>query len=102
MVIILLFITKAQFPFKAVRTWAKTRYNSIVWNGLIQFYHDTHLVLSVIGWLSLKELRFGSEYTRAEQFSSVLSIILVIFSIAFPVGLHYNLSKKLKRAKTKD
>ena len=43
--------------------------------------------MSIIGWLSLEDMRLGREFTASENFSSVFGIILVVFSCVFPVGL---------------
>ena len=44
--------------------------------------------MSIIGWLSLEDLRLGIDFTPSENFSSVFGIILVVFSCVFPVGLY--------------
>jgi hypothetical protein len=44
--------------------------------------------MSIIGWLSLEDLRLGSNFTASENFSSVFGIILVVFSCVFPVALY--------------
>ena len=43
------------------------------------------MVLSMFGWISMNELRFGSGYSSAEKFSSIFGIILFIFSFTFPI-----------------
>jgi len=37
------------------------------------------LVLSMIGWISIYDLRFGRDYTDSENFSSILSLALANF-----------------------
>lgn len=97
---VILYMAKTQFPLKQVRDYAKARFKALVWNGVINFYYEMHLVLSTIGWLSLKDLRFGSQYTGSENFSSAFGVVLALFSIIFPFGLHNLFSRKLKKAKT--
>lgn len=67
---------------------ANRRWQELVFNGLIDFYYSVYLVLSLIGWLSLKDRRLGSTFTAAEQFSSVLGLMLVVYSVLFPVALY--------------
>jgi hypothetical protein len=55
------------------------------WNGCLAFYQENYLVLSCIGWIGMYDLRFGKVYSATENFSSLLSIILLSFSIAFPL-----------------
>ena len=43
------------------------------------------MVLSMFGWISMKDLRFGSGYSSAENFSSIFGIILFLFSFTFPI-----------------
>ena len=38
----------------------------------------------MFGWISMKDLRFGTGYSSAENFSSFFGIILFIFSFSFP------------------
>lgn len=42
------------------------------------------MFLSFIGWISLDDIRLGLEYTDTERFSSLLGIVLLIFSLIFP------------------
>lgn len=55
---------------------------------MIDFYYQTYMVMSIIGWLSLEDLRLGYDFTASENFSSVFGIILVAFSCVFPVALY--------------
>lgn len=61
--------------------------NDLMWNGCIQFFFSCYLILTMIGWISTYDLRFGSSFTATENFSSIFGIVLVIFSIIFPVLL---------------
>jgi hypothetical protein len=56
----------------------------MLWNGIFEFYTGAYMFLSFIGWISLDDLRFGLEYTDTERFSSLLGIILFVFSLTFP------------------
>ena len=52
--------------------------------------------MTIIGWLGIKDLRLGSDYTTSEHLSSTLALLLVINSVIFPlliIGIykvHYN------------
>jgi hypothetical protein len=59
-----------------------------VWNGIINFFYSNYLVMTIVGWLSITDLRLGAEYSVAENFSSVLGIIFATHSIVFPIGLY--------------
>ena len=37
----------------------QTKRDSIVWNGFLRFYTQNYLILTVIGWIGVKDLRFG-------------------------------------------
>jgi len=52
-------------------------------NGCIGFYSDTFLILSMICWISMNDLRLGTDYTDSENFSSILSLTLAAFSCLF-------------------
>lgn len=43
------------------------------------------MFLSLLGWTSLWDLRFGLVYSATENFSSILGILLFVFSITFPI-----------------
>jgi hypothetical protein len=44
--------------------------------------------MTLVGWLGIMDLRLGSNYTWAENFSSALSITLAAHSVVFPIGLY--------------
>ena len=71
----------------------------MLWNGVFEFYTGAYMFLSFIGWISLNDLRFGLEYTDTERFSSLLGIILFIFSLTFPFVVCAVLIKKFKPLK---
>lgn len=71
-----------------------------MWNGIITFYYSIYLVLSMIGWISINDLRFGSNFTVTENFSSILGIILVVFSILFPILIVVILKRGYKMFRT--
>ena len=41
----------------------------------------------MIGWIYIYDIRFGYQFTATENFSTLLGIILGIFSVVFPVLL---------------
>jgi hypothetical protein len=51
----------------------------------LRFYHQNFLVFTMIGWVGVKDLRFGNTFTISENFSSVFSVIFVVYSITFPI-----------------
>jgi hypothetical protein len=67
-------------PFQA-------RYKSITWNGFIRFYSNNYLVFSMIGWISMTDLRFGKSYLPVENFNSQLGVTLFTFSLSYPIFL---------------
>ena len=54
------------------------------------------MVLSMFGWISMKDLRFGTGYSSAENFSSFFGIILFIFSFIFPFIISIVILKNYK------
>jgi hypothetical protein len=44
--------------------------------------------MTLVGWLGITDLRLGSDYTVAENFSSALAIALAAHSVLFPIGLY--------------
>jgi len=44
--------------------------------------------MTLVGWLGITDLRLGSLYTVAENFSSALAITLAAHSVLFPIGLY--------------
>ena len=67
--------------------FADSRFKMLSWNGILAFYYQNYMVLSMFGWISMKDLRFGSGYSAAEKFSSIFGVILLIFSFVFPIIL---------------
>jgi hypothetical protein len=78
-------ILKRNHYFKGVQRFTETKYKAIKWKGVIVFYYDSYMVFSMIGWISMNDLRFGFEYTSTEPFSSVLGVTLFTFSFIYPV-----------------
>ena len=56
-----------------------------MWIGYISFYFSSYLVLSMVGWISMNDLRFCTNFTATENFSSLFGITLALFSILFPI-----------------
>ena len=73
------------FLLRKVTKYSKSKHQEMLWNGLISFYYENYLFLSLLGWTSLWDLRFGLDYTGTENFSSILGINLFVFSIVFPI-----------------
>jgi len=69
---------------KQIKNFFNSKLNDLKWNGCISFYFSAYLVLSMIGWISINDLRFGSNFTATENFSSLFGISLASFSILFP------------------
>jgi hypothetical protein len=44
--------------------------------------------MTLVGWLGIMDLRLGSDYKWAENFSSALAITLAAHSVVFPIGLY--------------
>lgn len=70
---------------KHLKNFFNSKLESLIWNGYITFYFSAYLVLSMIGWISINDLRFGSDFTPTENFSSILGVILAAFSILYPI-----------------
>jgi hypothetical protein len=51
----------------------------------MKFYSQNYLVLTAVGWINVLNLRFGPDYTDSENYSSLLAVLLSLFSIAYPV-----------------
>ena len=85
---------------KHVKKFINSKLDDLKWNGIITFYFSAYLVLSMIGWISIYDLRFGSNFTATENFSSILGIILVAFSIFFPILILIILKRGYKMFRT--
>jgi hypothetical protein len=70
---------------KAIRRFLEQRQSNFIWNGQIDFWRQNYLVFTVAGSLSIQNLVFDSTHT--ERLSSLLSIVLVVWSVAFPLGM---------------
>ena len=70
---------------KKMQKYFDKKYQKLCWNGILEFYTSTYIFLSLIGWMSLYDLRFGPEYTHTERFSSLFGICLFVYSIVFPM-----------------
>ena len=55
-----------------------------LWNGIIRFYTENYLIFSVVSFIESKNLRFGNSYSSTENFCSVLAVIGMIASVAYP------------------
>ncbi len=73
-----------------LKTGIKERIKGFLSNGLVAFYLKNYLVLSVIGNITRKD--FGSNTSL--NYSSVLSVLLTAYSLAFPFLMTYLLGKK--------
>jgi hypothetical protein len=68
----------------------------LLWNGFLGFYYQNYLVLTIVGWIGVKDLRFSSEYTTSERLSSTMALLLAMNSVIFPLlivviyKVHYN------------
>ena len=70
---------------KHIKTFFDSKLDDLMWNGYISFYFSAYLVLSMVGWISVNDLRFGSNFTATENFSSLFGIMVASFSILFPI-----------------
>lgn len=50
-------------------------------------YYSSYFFLSMIGYIGLNDLRFGKHYYFSENASSLYAIILVVFSVTFPIAI---------------
>lgn len=86
---ILLWLIRRFKPFKDC--WGQQSLDQMadetLWNGLISFYFDNYLVLSVVSFIGCQDLRFGSEYTYTEKFCSFLAVSGIGLSIVFPISI---------------
>ena len=84
------------------KNFINDKLDDLKWNGIIKFYFRTYLVLSMIGWISIYDLRFGNNFSLTENFSSVLGILLVAFSILFPILIGVIFKRGYKMFRTFD
>lgn len=68
-----------------------------MWSEVLQFYTFTYLVLSMIGWINFLNLKIGKAYSYQENISSYIAIVLVAFSVIYPVFLTVFYKKKLDK-----
>jgi len=66
----------------------------------MKFYTSGYFFLSLIGWLSMHELRLQSYHSATEKYSSILGILLAIYSVMFPVVICCVVLLKIKPVKT--
>ena len=95
----LLWITNRFKPFKSW-DWLQSRLdgmaNETLWNGMIQFYANNYLLLSVVSLIESNSLRFGTEYFSTEKFCSLLAILGMIMSLGFPLFILILYLRKLR------
>lgn len=51
---------------KFLLKYIEGKYNELRWNGTIDFYYSGYFFFSLMGWIAIRDLRFGSQYTSAE------------------------------------
>jgi hypothetical protein len=59
--------------------------NNALWNGMIQFYADNFLLFAAVSYIESTSIRFGTQYSTAENFCSVLAFLGAISSVVFPL-----------------
>jgi hypothetical protein len=62
------------------------RKNALFFNGIFKFYNQNYMVMSVIGWIGVKDLRFSSP---GEALSALISLCLVVSSCLYPCFIFY-------------
>ena len=87
------------FLLRKLSKYSEVKNSELLWNGLISFYYENYLFLSLLGWTSLWDLRFGLIYSATENFSSILGILLFVFSITFPILVAVTQLRHIKRLK---
>ena len=73
-----------------MRIGIKERIDGFLSNGLVAFYLNNYLVLSVIGNIAKKEFGLNTSF----NFSSLLSVLLAAYSLSFPLLMTFLLGKK--------
>ncbi len=76
-----------QQPEVFIQQFASQKYKSLKWSGLIQFFLNNYLVLGVVGQIGINNLTFGSVFSWAANYSSVLALLLVVWQVVLPVAL---------------
>ena len=87
------------YIIRLMRNSARSKYKAMKWSCLIGFYAGNYLVLSLIGQLSINDLRLGGKFTIAENVSSIIGLLLVTFEVVFPVVLCAIYLSKFKHLK---
>lgn len=87
---------------KKLRKLAKKKFVGLVWNGIIQFFCSTYLVLCFVSWININNLHIGHNYSKGQNASSILACALAGLTILLPVGLYLRLITGFKRAKDAD
>ena len=85
---------------RKIRQFGQSRYKGLVWNDMIKFYTSGYFFLSFIGWLSMHDIRLQSHHSATEKYSSLLGIVLAIYSVVFPVLTYCVVLTKIKPIKT--
>ena len=57
------------------------------WNGIINFYFSVYLVLGMVGWISVRDIRIDKDKTHTERFSTLFGLSLAAFTILYPIIL---------------
>ena len=68
----------------SAQNWVDNLRKRILWNGWIEFSYDNFIVISTAAFLESNDLRFGSNYSATENYCSVLAILAMTYSVAFP------------------
>lgn len=58
--------------------------NKILWNGWLKFSYENFIVIATAAFLESNDLRFGSDYSPAENFCSLLAIVAMAYSVILP------------------
>jgi len=84
---------------RSCRTRSQNYVDSLFWNGTIGSIDAGYIVLSLIAMLQVYFPRLGPEYTAAENFFTVLGILILIVNCLFPLAIALLYIVKLKSTK---
>lgn len=82
-----------------LRIRIRKQLDAMLFNDLIAFYDSNYLVLSIIGWIGMQDLRLTTDHLMGERLGSLSSICLFTFSLAYPCLVIVTYSCKLKSVK---
>ena len=82
--------------FEYLKKKINNYYEENFWNGIMDVFFQSYLVLAVSSFIGSNDLRLDSSYSTTEIYNSVLAIVVMTLTVAFPFILFIVLNFKLR------